>query len=539
MPYGSILVMAFCFLSVLHLLVHGGIVVVEVLGPFDTSKFNKSADSSTWTRCNIPFWRAVAACGTHLLLSTLGWISCVKGSHVGLLAFSVGTTLVVATATPLTLLPLLTACGPPMAVPTEDIIKIAAEAGVQFIFGMATALIAAVIPMSVLSGHLSKLSTFVSTHAPVAPSPDATKSEPAVKGAAAVKPRDPATLQQREVEFSLEERGAGGSPQRHATPGKSEGKLEMSSVFQALVSSNEELKRANSQLIGELSSRNGGQGGAELSPTRGMMAGGGGAVSPARGAYAAGTFSSFSPQPPQGGNMSWPTLDEHGRVAVTLSFDGAHASGYMDAAQKRAFSEALRLDIAFVLEVTPDRILVTNVTPSAADVLLSNYTDGAHDLRTSTDLGTALIAQAQDRASSLRQSVSGSSIVAASWRPAWRTDAALTNMTPAASHAPSIYNSASSARGSQQGVQISTGPLDIDRTQQQQAGYVRTTDINPSLGQMPRMGAQLSGRNSVRTSGSSNVPTPRASRSPSPNRGGGDTGAPFSPPALTCVSTTN
>jgi len=222
--------------------------------------------------------------------------------------------------------------------------------------------------------------------------------------------------------------------------------------------------------------------------------------------------------------MSWPTLDEHGRVAVTLSFDGAHASGYMDAAQKRAFSEALRLDIASVLEVTPDRILVTNVTPSAADVLLSNYTDGAHDLRTSTDLGTALIAQAQDRASSLRQSVSGSSIVAASWRPAWRTDAALTNMTPAASHAPSIYNSASSARGSQQGVQISTGPLDIDRTQQQQAGYVRTTDINPSLGQMPRMGAQLSGRNSVRTSGSSNVPTPRASRSPSPNRGGGDTG---------------
>ena len=237
--------------------------------------------------------------------------------------------------------------------------------------------------------------------------------------------------------------------------------------------------------------------------------------------------------------MSWPTLDESGRVAVTLSFDGAHASGYMDAAQKRAFSEALRLDIAFVLEVTPDRILVTNVTPSAADVLLSNYTDGAHDLRTSTDLGTALIAQAQDRASSLRQSVSGSSIVAASWRPAWRTDAALTNMTPAASHAPSIYNSASSARGSQQGVQISTGPLDIDRTQQQQAGYVRTTDINPSLGQMPRMGAQLSGRNSVRASGSSNVPTPRASRSPSPNRGGGDTGAPFQPPALTCVSTTD
>ena len=237
--------------------------------------------------------------------------------------------------------------------------------------------------------------------------------------------------------------------------------------------------------------------------------------------------------------MSWPTLDENGRVAVTLSFDGAHASGYMDAAQKRAFSEALRLDIAFVLEVTPDRILVTNVTPSAADVLLSNYTDGAHDLRTSTDLGTALIAQAQDRASSLRQSVSGSSIFAASWRPAWRTDAALTNMTPAASHAPSIYNSTSSARGSQQGVQISTGPLDIDRTQQQQAGYVRTTDINPSLGQMPRMGAQLSGRNSVRTSGSSNVPTPRASRSPSPNRGGGDTGTPFSPPALTCVSTTN
>ena len=97
------------------------VVVVEVLGPFDTSKFNNSADSSTWTRCNIPFWRAVAACGTHLLLSTLGWISCVKGSHVGLLAFSVGTTLVVATATPLTLLPLLTACGPPMAVPTEDI----------------------------------------------------------------------------------------------------------------------------------------------------------------------------------------------------------------------------------------------------------------------------------------------------------------------------------------------------------------------------------------------------------------------------------
>jgi hypothetical protein len=48
-----------------------------------------------------------------------------------LLIYSLGTTLIIATATPLTLLPLLTACGPPMSVPTGDIIKIAIEAALQ------------------------------------------------------------------------------------------------------------------------------------------------------------------------------------------------------------------------------------------------------------------------------------------------------------------------------------------------------------------------------------------------------------------------
>ena len=47
-PYGTRRVSMFVAVSVLHILIHGGIVVVEVLGPIDTSKFGDT--DLTWMR---------------------------------------------------------------------------------------------------------------------------------------------------------------------------------------------------------------------------------------------------------------------------------------------------------------------------------------------------------------------------------------------------------------------------------------------------------------------------------------------------------
>ena len=166
---------------------------------------------------------------------------------------------------------------------------------------------------------------------------------------------------------------------------------------QALVTSNEELKRANGQLIEELSSRSlaaqsqlhpypagatSGMGGSMAGAQDRTGGGGGGQVAAPFGGGGGG-----------GQGLTWPTLDGYGRVAVTVSFDGGHTAAYMDAEQRLSFSEALRLDVAYALEAKSDRVQVTNLSPSGADVVLSNYAAGSQDLRTSTDLGKLLIAQ--------------------------------------------------------------------------------------------------------------------------------------------------
>ena len=47
-PNGMRMTVLFVVVSVLHILMHGAIVVVEVLGPFSTSKFNDT--DQTWMR---------------------------------------------------------------------------------------------------------------------------------------------------------------------------------------------------------------------------------------------------------------------------------------------------------------------------------------------------------------------------------------------------------------------------------------------------------------------------------------------------------
>ena len=47
-PQGTRATLLFVVVSVVHILLHGGIVVVEVLGPFSTSKFNDT--DQTWMR---------------------------------------------------------------------------------------------------------------------------------------------------------------------------------------------------------------------------------------------------------------------------------------------------------------------------------------------------------------------------------------------------------------------------------------------------------------------------------------------------------
>ena len=37
-----------------------------------------------------------------------------------------------------------------------------------------------------------------------------------------------------------------------------------------------------------------------------------------------------------GAGVNWPTVDEHGRVAMMVMFDEAHASAFMDPQQKRS-----------------------------------------------------------------------------------------------------------------------------------------------------------------------------------------------------------
>jgi hypothetical protein len=145
----------FFFSSILHMLIHGAIVTVEALGPAKTSKFGNLNTDQTWLRCNIPFYRAVVVAGVHLLLSVAGWLGCVHCDSAGGLTFviySLGTTFVVSTATPLTLLPLLTACGgEQISVPVQDVVKIGVEVVVQIVFGMLAVISSAIIPFAALS----------------------------------------------------------------------------------------------------------------------------------------------------------------------------------------------------------------------------------------------------------------------------------------------------------------------------------------------------------------------------------------------------
>jgi hypothetical protein len=155
----------FVFSSVLHMLIHGAIVTVEALGPAKTSKFGNLNTDQTWLRCNIPFFRAVVVAGIHLLLSVAGWLGCVHCDGVGCLTFviySIGTTFVVSTATPLTLLPFLTACGgePPISVPVQDMVKIGVEVVVQIGVGMLAVISSAIIPFAALSrGEITQRSS--------------------------------------------------------------------------------------------------------------------------------------------------------------------------------------------------------------------------------------------------------------------------------------------------------------------------------------------------------------------------------------------
>jgi len=139
--------------SVLHMLIHGAIVTVEALGPAKTSKFGNLNTDQTWLRCNIPFYRAVVVAGVHLLLSVAGWLGCVHGSGLTFVIYSIGTTFVVSTATPLTLLPLLTACGgePSISVPVQDVAKIGVEVVLQIGFGVLAVISSAIIPFAALS----------------------------------------------------------------------------------------------------------------------------------------------------------------------------------------------------------------------------------------------------------------------------------------------------------------------------------------------------------------------------------------------------
>ncbi len=59
----------------------------------------------------------------------------------------------VSTATPLTFLPLLTACGgePPISVPVQDVVKIGVEVVVQIGFRMLAVISSAIIPFAALS----------------------------------------------------------------------------------------------------------------------------------------------------------------------------------------------------------------------------------------------------------------------------------------------------------------------------------------------------------------------------------------------------
>ena len=407
-PHGN-LVVYFVAGSVVHMLLHGFIVAVEVLGFIpSTSKFGSDVDK-TWMRCNVPIWRAVAAAGVHLLLSVVAWIGCVNGAYINLFIYALGTTLAVATATPLTLLPLLTACGPPTSMPWEDIVKTGIEAALQVGVGMGTALLAAVIPLKALAVKFSQLSeisaAILSQDAPPTKRNTTTSDHDLPGGAGdSSSMRTPRAL-------------GGKMADLHA--GSASTNIEMTSVFQSLVKSSTELQRANHQLMEELSSRG------NAPPT---------GLGDAR--MSSGMFRQVAPseagvQTPlhRGDAVTWPTLDEHGRVALVVFFDENSQKAFMDAEQRRVLTQALRLDIAVAVDCAPERITLGNVSPLSAEVTIADARD-AHadpDTRPSSALGKMLIAQAADRQSTLRQSMSGASIIRASWRPAWQQASNVTN----------------------------------------------------------------------------------------------------------------
>ena len=405
-PHGN-LVAYFVAGSVVHMLLHGFIVAVEVLGFIpSTSKFASDVDK-TWMRCNVPIWRAVAAAGVHLLLSVVAWIGCVNGAYINLFIYALGTTLAVATATPLTLLPLLTACGPPMSMPWEDIVKTGVEAALQVGVGMGTALVAAVIPLNALAVKFSQLSEI----------------------SAAILSQDASPTKRNNTTTVTSDRdlpGGVGDSSSTRTPRALGGKMadlhaggastniEMTSVFQSLVKSSTELQRANHQLMEELSSRG------NAAPT------GLGDGRTSSGMFREGAPSEAGVQTPlhRDDAVTWPTLDEHGRVALVVFFDENSQKGFMDADQRRVLTEALRLDIAVAVDCAPERIMVRDVSPSSAEVTIADArvarSDHSSDTRLSSALGKNIIAQAADRQSTLRQSMSGAAIVRASWRPAWQ-----------------------------------------------------------------------------------------------------------------------
>ena len=141
---------------------------------------------------------------------------------------------------------------------------------------------------------------------------------------------------------------------------------------------------------------------------------------------------------------------------------------------------------------------MNTVNPSHAEIMLSGSGNGSQDMRSSTDLGKNLIAQAADRQSSLRRSVSGGPIVRAAWRPAWRVEpgAAVEAAAP-----PNLHPRAPAV-----------GPLEVEGSLH--SSYpTRPADTNPSG--TPRVGT---GRNTPQRP---SAPSPqRLSRSPSPHIGG-------------------
>lgn len=162
----------------------------------------------------------------------------------------------------------------------------------------------------------------------------------------------------------------------------------------------------------------------------------------------------------------------------------------------------MRLDLAYALESAPDRISVGSVNPSHAEIILGGSGTGSQDTRSSTDLGKSLIAQAADRQSPLRRSVSGAPIVRAAWRPAWRVEPGTAGDPAAPPNPTSGFHQRAPT----------VGPLEVEGSLHSSYS-MKPGDTNPSG--TPRV---ATGRNTpLRPS----APSPqRLSRSPSPHTAG-------------------